>query len=111
VVGCGDCGICSDCKPVIGCGDCGICSDCKPDNPVILGSGRILAGDNRNVSIGDALEILKYLAKMDSLVNPANERSWNAALILPASKSAGKPVIGDALEILKKLAKMDSLVK
>jgi len=30
--------------------------------------GRILPGDYRNASIGDALEILKYLAKMKSLV-------------------------------------------
>jgi len=39
-----------------------------------------------------------------------DSRAWNAALITPQSKKAGRPGIGDALEILKKLAGMKSLI-
>jgi len=49
---------------------------------------------------------------MDEMsVVEANERAWNAALILPTSQKAGKPAVGDAIEILKYLAKMKSFVE
>jgi len=80
------------------------------------------------VSMQDALEILKHLAKMDSMLSSCYlesifdgykcdnddcrwHLSFNAALITPASKSAGKPAIADVLEILKHLAKMESMIK
>jgi len=88
---------------------CGNCVFCNSSTST-MGSGRILAGDNRNVSVGDALEILKYLARMNSVIVETNERAWNAALILPTSQKNNKPAVGDALEILKKLARMKSLV-
>jgi hypothetical protein len=82
-------------------GSGGICSDCGV-------SGRKLGditgtGDS---TIGDALEILKFLAKLPSEVtkNPCNHAA--------ATITGGKyPAIGDALEILKYLAKLPSLVK
>jgi chitinase len=66
----------------------------------ITGSGR--------VEIGDALEILKYLAKLPSLVNPSNVSAWNAARIV--TPGVGNPTISDVLEILKKLAKLPNLI-
>ena len=71
------------------------------------GIGYIRGGSN--IEIGDALEILKYLANMKSLIVP-NSNAWKAALITPASKKAGKPAIGDALEIFKYLANMKNLI-
>jgi hypothetical protein len=56
------------------------------------------------------MEILKFLARMDSMVAPSNERAWNAALILPSSKNNTRPAIGDAMEILKRLARMPNIV-
>jgi uncharacterized repeat protein (TIGR02543 family) len=70
---------------------------------VRLGS---ISGDG-NVTIGDALEILKYLAKLPSAVSPANPVAWSAARI---TAPEGTPTIGDALEILKYLAKLPSMV-
>jgi len=95
---------------IIECDNCGECAVCTVNTTFVR--GRILPGDDRNVVIGDALEILKYLAKMDSaLSGGSGSRAWNAALILPNSRANDKPAIGDALEILKKLAKMDSIVE
>ena len=75
---------------------------------VVVGSGDI--DGNGTVAIADALEILKYLAKMNSMVSESNQAAFQAALITPASQAAGKPAIADVLEILKHLAKMTSLV-
>gem|GEM_PF-2789645 len=66
--------------------------------------GHVLGNDT--IGIGDALEILKYLAGMTSVVNQNNSDSWSAARIT----GGDKPVIGDVLEILKKLAGMKSLL-
>jgi hypothetical protein len=65
--------------------------------------------DSGKTSIGDALEILKYLAGMPNEItkNGRDSRQWKAACITGGSA----PVIGDALEILKKLAGLPSLVK
>jgi uncharacterized repeat protein (TIGR02543 family) len=70
---------------------------------VRLGS---ISGDG-SVTIGDALEILKYLAKLPSAVSPTNPVAWSAARI---TAPEGTPTIGDALEILKYLAKLPSMV-
>jgi len=67
--------------------------------------------DDGDVTITDALEILKYLAGLTSLVNEAdNPEGYNAALITTASREAKKPSIHDALEILKYLAGLPTLV-
>lgn len=63
-----------------------------------------------DVTIFDALEILKYLVNMDSTIQPIkgmyDERVLNAALITQESKNSRIPTIFDALEILKKLVGM-----
>ena len=59
------------------------------------------------VSISDALEVLKYLAKLpDNAITKGGKDSlaWNAAVI----KGGDAPSINDALEILKKLAKLEN---
>ena len=80
--------------------------------PAEFNPGRILKSshDNDRVTIGDAMEVFKYLARMSSLVNEKNEREWNAALITLASQRANKPGVSDAMEILKYLARMDSVL-
>ena len=72
-----------------------------------------LLGDtdgNGRVTIADALELLKHLAGMSSLVSQDNPELWVNSLITPASQAANKPAIADVLEILKYLARMSSLV-
>jgi len=114
-------GLCDDCTVEPGCNNCGICEDCKvepdctnckkePCECIIFLEGRILAGDNRRVSIGDAMEIMKYLGRIPSLVKEDNPREWNAAMILQASKNTNKPGIGDAMEIMKELGRIPSAV-
>jgi GH35 family endo-1,4-beta-xylanase len=69
---------------------------------------RRLLGDtdlNERITINDALEVLKFLAKLDSVLNDNADAMANALILNP---SASAPVIGDALEILKFLAKLDS---
>jgi hypothetical protein len=63
--------------------------------------GAVINGTN--ITINDALEILKYLAKLDSKIEQGNE-AWFAALITESER----PTINDALEILKHLAKLPS---
>ena len=61
------------------------------------------------IGIGDALQILMYLAKMEvSVINQGGQgsRPWNAAIIHDPTASA--PRVIDALEILMYLAKMES---
>ncbi|MCL2036604.1 MAG: hypothetical protein FWG83_04365 [Oscillospiraceae bacterium] len=64
---------------------------------------------NGQISIADALEILKHLAGMSSALGN-NTASRNAALVTVASQQANKPVISDVLEILKHLARMNSVL-
>jgi Ca2+-binding EF-hand superfamily protein len=62
-------------------------------------------GDGR-ITISDALEILKHLAKLDSAITADNhDFSRNAASI-----TADNPTISCALEILKHLAKLNSVL-
>jgi hypothetical protein len=58
------------------------------------------------VTIADALEILKFLAKLESVVSADNPIAWDAARIM--TPGIGSPAIGDALEVLKHLAKLES---
>ena len=77
----------------------------KPPEPFSIGD---VDGKN-GVTMTDALEILKYLAKMHSALDDGiGSSAWNAALITVKSRNDNKPAIADALEILKKLAKMDN---
>jgi GH35 family endo-1,4-beta-xylanase len=64
-------------------------------------------GDSGVITITDALEILMFLAGMQSLVNEGGRHLANS-LILEDSQAAGKPSISDALEILMYLAGMTS---
>jgi hypothetical protein len=57
---------------------------------------------NGRITINDALEILKYLAKLESIVNEEPQSFLNASIV------GDSPTINDALEILKHLAKLDS---
>jgi len=60
------------------------------------------------IDIGDALEILKYLAGMDNVMTGTNKdgikckNAFNAARIMEKPE----PIIADVLEILKYLARM-----
>jgi Leucine-rich repeat (LRR) protein len=65
--------------------------------------GKILGGEE--ITILDALEILMYLAGLDSVIEEGNN-AWFASLI------TGKdtPTINDALEILMHLAGMESVL-
>jgi hypothetical protein len=65
--------------------------------------GRVLGGED--ITIMDAVEILKYLAGMDSVIMEGND-AWLAALIT----GGNEPQIGDVLEILKYLAGMDNVI-
>ena len=76
--------------------------------------GRIISKPNQDAKIGDALEILKFLAGMDGAIKKGGPDStaWKASLITSASQRtpAKGPSINDALEILKYLANMNSAV-
>jgi hypothetical protein len=65
-------------------------------------------GEGDRVRIGDALELLKFLAKIkdNALEKYGGEtsQSWQNALITQQSRTANRPAIGDVLEILKHLA-------
>jgi spermidine synthase len=84
--------------------------------------GKILGGEK--VSINDALEILRHLAKLDSAITKGTEVEidgevvevdkdycFNAALITEDSKENEKVSINDALEIRRYLAKLDGILK
>jgi hypothetical protein len=75
------------------------------DPPRLLGD----VDGNGVVTINDALEILRYLAKLPSEVT-ASTAAFDAACILRDPHTdydvPYKPTINDALEILKKLAKL-----
>jgi hypothetical protein len=74
------------------------------------GFGKV-SGKN-TVTIGDALEILKFLAGLPNAVRNTsgsfNQNALAAARI--TTPGTGNPTIGDALEILKKLAGLNNLI-
>jgi uncharacterized repeat protein (TIGR02543 family) len=73
--------------------------------------GFILNGDR--ITIGDALEVLKFLAGIqDNVITNGGENSiaWRAALITEDSQRLGRPRINDVLEILKWLAKIPGVL-
>jgi hypothetical protein len=72
------------------------------ETPISAGDSRFDTGDvngDGEVSISDVLEILMYLAGLDSVIN-SSTLSLNAALVV----SEDNPAINDVLEILMKLA-------
>ena len=71
---------------------------------------------SKKIDINDALEVLKYLARLTSILwnleteEIKNVCAWNAALIDYRSKINGLVTIDDALEILKKLALLSNQI-
>jgi hypothetical protein len=67
-------------------------------------------GTADRVTIGDVLELLKFLAKIkDNELDKnggATSQSWQNSLLTQTSINNNRPGIGDALEILKHLAKI-----
>jgi hypothetical protein len=61
---------------------------------------------NEPVTVFEALEILKYIAGMESIIDEGNVAFYAARIT-----GGDTPNIFDALEILKKLAGMESLVR
>jgi len=87
---------------------CICCEECKKLTCVCLPDfkpGRVLGNDD--ITIGDALEILMFLAGLPSIIVP-DSSAWQAALLSPpaAENPARLPEIGDVLEILMHLAKI-----
>ncbi|MCL1866494.1 MAG: leucine-rich repeat domain-containing protein [Oscillospiraceae bacterium] len=78
-------------------------SDCEVTHDTVSPAVGQILGDK--VGINDALEILRYLAKLDSAIEVGND-AWYESLITGGSK----PSINDALEILKYLAKLPGLI-
>jgi endo-1,4-beta-xylanase len=83
----------------LGCVNCTTSSTKKPGFIVNNGTGE-------RVTIGDALELLKFLAgiKGNALEGGNTSQSWQNALIIQGSINNNRPGIGDVLEILKHLA-------
>ena len=88
--------------------------------------GRVLGEDT--IKIGDALQILRYLVKLSSVVKPDTD-AWNAALIVSGCQECSsaatrgglkrsedarscecKPQIADALQILRHLVKLSNVI-
>jgi hypothetical protein len=80
----------------------------RPPRGEVYGPGDVTG--TGTITITDALEILKYLAKLPSAIasdnGVINHNALNAARI--RTPGVGLPTINDALEILKHLAKLES---
>jgi hypothetical protein len=77
------------------------------ETPISAGDSRFRLGDvngDGKITIGDALEILKFLAKLPSTVESSTLSNHAASIV------SKPPQIGDALEILKRLAGLPSVV-
>jgi hypothetical protein len=139
VPSCGTCIICNPCTSCVGvCGQtcthpncsrtipkCGTCANCKgascacdkADCGICNEDGKWFAlgdvnGDNK-VDIFDALEVLKFIIKMNSTITHGDiqDGAMRAARISPnAQAENGEPNIFCALEILKFIIGMDSRV-
>jgi hypothetical protein len=100
---CADCTFKEDDKTAkTGFGGTGTCSDCGVSGRRL---GAIVNGTG-DPTIGDALEILKFLAKLPNAVT-TNQCTRSSATITGGTD----PTIGDALEILKFLAKLPSMIQ
>jgi hypothetical protein len=78
------------------CGErpCRRCNVCGGYGCTCALMGRILG--NYEVKVGDAVEILKFVVELDSVIDN-NPTAWSAALVT----GGDKPTIADAVEILK----------
>jgi hypothetical protein len=104
---------CEDCNPCEGCGTVTNCELCDKTPCECPATGFVTGGTS--ITVFDALEILKLLAGMDTVIKTGNNnvtaaQANQAALITPASQTRGTPDIFDALEILKMLANMPNLL-
>jgi hypothetical protein len=87
--------------PPCECNSCTICGF----NGGVYGLGRVLGGSPaREVSILDALEILRFLAGLDNEITGNPNAIIAGRIVNP--QGDGMPTISDALEILSKLAGM-----
>ncbi|MCL1866086.1 MAG: hypothetical protein FWF82_01605, partial [Oscillospiraceae bacterium] len=75
----------------------------NPDEFYLGKPGHVLG--NAVITISDALEVLRHLAKLPSVIEGSPDSRQAACIV---SKSA--PTINDALEILKKLAKLPNKI-
>jgi hypothetical protein len=84
------------------CDDCGECEICEP----IVSTykiGHVLGNDE--IGIGDAVETLKYVVKLDSVLKD-NANSHAAATIV-----GDEPSIADAVEILKYVVRLPNAIE
>jgi hypothetical protein len=91
------------------------CNNCKDCNDCGFLGGEYGFGKITNegvVTIGDALEILKFLAGMSNAIcntdGTFNQKALAAARI--TTPGEGNPTIGDALEVLKYLAGLETMI-
>jgi predicted secreted protein len=85
---------------------CATCNLCKSGNPPV--KGRVLG--NTNSGIFDALEVLKSIVGMATVINDCGN-ALSAALIVPTRATPNVPNIFDALEVLKFIVGMTSLAE
>ncbi|MCL2071610.1 MAG: leucine-rich repeat domain-containing protein, partial [Oscillospiraceae bacterium] len=71
--------------------------------------GQIVSPGNGEVTIFDALEILKYLVGINGVIDNCDD-ALAAALITENSQTSGEPGIFDVLEILKYLVGMPNVI-
>jgi len=98
-----ECENCNSAENVVSCPECGWCAECCECGYVSERLGRV-CGDT-SITISDALEILKFLARLDSVIDDCYE-AFHAARIT----GAVKPTIDDALDVLKYLANIPSVL-
>ena len=82
---------------------CGRCNICKSGQPPIV--GYVLGNDY--VSVVDALEILKYVLRLNSVIDKC-DNAFDAAMIVSVPPLI--PGIPDTLEILKFIVGLESVI-
>ena len=93
--------VCRFCYPEELCGTCNICKSGQAPTP-----GYVLGNDT--INIADALEILKYMVRLSSVVDKCNN-SFKAAMVISVPPMT--PNTADALEILKFIVGMKSVIQ
>ena len=103
------CERCEDCNEL----DC-VCERCEDCNELdcVCNNGFVLGDvDGKDgIKVNDALEILKFIVGMDSIIK-REARALNAALITPAAVINRRPAVADALEILKYIVGMNGILR
>jgi hypothetical protein len=72
-------------------------------NGVVVTPGHVLAATTESIGIGDALQILRFVVGLDSIIDEC-DAAFQAALIV----STDTPGIGDALQILRHVSGLPS---